>query len=106
MKASTLLAILLFSLNARAVSLCGLYQSEDFRDGVVVSLIDFLTYPNLAKSYTITNPSDFKVTGMVSGQCYCVQGEVAADPDFSGDSMYQRLTVTQIDRGPYIGCLP
>lgn len=95
-----------FTSMANAAAVCGLYQVEDFGDRILFSLIKFLPEVGATKTYTIQNPLDPLVQGMVASQCYCVRGRVSADPDFGRDPMFRRLVVENVTKGPYIGCRP
>lgn len=104
MKVATFLSLLLFSSYAPATEVCGLFQVEDFRVEVVVSMIDATTFKGLPVIYKITNAKSPLVSGMVVGQCYCATGEASPNPEFSGDPMYQLLNIREVTKGPFPDC--
>jgi len=102
--AATFVSIFLFASPASASAVCGLFQVEDFRVEVVVSLIDSTTFYGLPVIYKITNAKAPLVSGMVVGQCYCVAGDISPNSEFSGDPMYQLLNIRELTRGPFPDC--
>lgn len=102
-----LIYILWIFFSAQAYGLtCGLYQMEDFGDRILFTLTDFRTDRTNQIRYTIKNPQDFTVRGMIHGSCYCVTGEVQPDPEFPGDNSYQLILVDKMIHGPYPNCVP
>ncbi len=105
-----LLLILLTAISIPCqAAVCGLYQIEDFGDRVLYSIVRFTNTQNASSVqtlFTITNPGNPTVRGMVRGVCYCVSGIVQADPEFLGDENYQLLTLARIEDQGYTGCLP
>ncbi len=90
-------------------SVCGLYQTEDFGERVLYTLTRFSGAGNgkvKQTVFTITNPANQTVRGMVRGACYCADGIVQQDPEFDGDLSYQLFTLVQLIGPPYAGCIP
>jgi len=83
---------------------CGLFQIEDFGDRIIYTLTDFESARPLSVVYSITNVASNEVNSMVNRQCYCVEGEVRANPDFNSDPLYKFLQVDRIVRGPTGEC--
>ena len=90
-------------------SVCGLYQMEDFGDRVLYTLTHFSgLYSGKGQQtvFTITNPANPTVRGMVRGACYCATGIVQQDPEFEGDESYQLFSLDDLVGPPYSGCMP
>ncbi len=88
--------------------ICGLYQSEDFGNNMVMyTLTDFRSGgKNVQVHYTIQNPATPGVRSMLRGLCYCVEGDVRPDPDYVGDKSYKLILVKKLRYGPYNHCSP
>ena len=97
----------MFSLQSAAAT-CGLYQAEEFTDRVLYTLTDFETKSKLTRpqtQFTITNSDTVLVRNMIRGKCYCVDGPVSPDPEFSDDENYQLIVIEKIV-SEFSGCFP
>jgi len=97
-----LFVLLIVGSPAFAAPVCGLYQVEDFGDRITYSITRLEA--RWQTVYTVTNPGFPVVKNMLSGMCYCVEGEVQPDPEFVGDENFQLVTVSRIEAAAYAGC--
>src|SRR5665213_497092 len=85
---------------------CGLYQVEDYGERIAFTIADFNSAQPQTVNYKITNQDSPVISSMVNGLCYCVEGQVTQDPNYSNDTSYQLLSVERVNSGPSSGCGP
>jgi hypothetical protein len=85
---------------------CGLFQRQDYGDVVAYTLIDFSSQRPQTLNFTVMNRNSAVVSGMMSGLCYCVDGIVSQDPNYSTDLLYQLIEIKAVVSGPTSGCFP
>jgi len=85
---------------------CGLFQIQDYGDVVAYTLIDFSSQKPQTLNFRVMNPYSAVVAGMMSGLCYCVDGNISQDPNYSTDLLYQQIEIKTVVSGPSAVCLP
>jgi hypothetical protein len=96
-KAIFLITCFLFTgATVTAQEVCGVYLIEDYTNVEVHTLTKLTSSTGRQIHYAIANPASAAVRLMVTGRCYCVNGEVQLDPAFQGDRDYRRISVESI----------
>jgi hypothetical protein len=100
------LMLLIFSAHFASAEICGLYQFNDYGDRTALTISDFTNMSPQTVNFQISNTESPLVQGLVSGLCYCVEGDVSADPNYPGDYLYKILAVKKVIGSPRTNCHP
>ena len=100
---SAIILLFVISVSARA-EVCGLFKIEEFGREVFYKLIDLTGQDsNRWVYYSISNPAATR--GLLSGLCYCLDGQIAEDPVYPKDDSYKVLILETVRSGPTSTCL-